>query len=238
MNETRKFSVYVPANYKKNIAHNLVILFDGQDYSASPNQAATWQGWTPTPTILDNLIAKQKIAPTIAIMIWNQGNRDGDLKSAKMADFVALELVDWARKNYNISPDVSKVIVSGASRGGFAAANAALRHSSIIGGVLSQSGSFWITAKDKENWPIYPEDDGKIIIAYKASPRLPIKFYLSVGLYDLGIGIVGANRQLRDILELKGYEVEHREYKGGHSHLNWRHTLAGGLISLLAGNEN
>ena len=83
------------------------------------------------------------------------------------------------------------------------------------------------------NWSVYPEFEGKLIIDYKKSPRLPLRFYLSVGLYDLGIGRVGANRQLRDILELKSYDVEHHEYNGGHSHVNWRQNLAEGLISLL-----
>jgi len=224
-------------DYNENRPHNLVIMFDGQNYAADTDAAELWKGWTPTPTILDNLIDQKKIEPTIALMIWNQGNRKNDLINDKMSDFVALELVDWARSHYNIHPEAEKVIVSGSSRGGFAAANVALKYSNIVGGVLSQSGSFYYTKQDEENWPVYPEFEGKLIIDYKHSPKLPIRFYLSVGLYDLGIGRVGANRQMRDILELKGYSVKHNEYKGGHSHVNWRHTLPSGLISLLGNTD-
>ncbi|OBP14487.1 hypothetical protein A5320_12015 [Rheinheimera sp. SA_1] len=237
MAEQRNIQVYVPASYDPKVAHNLVLQFDGQNFTASPEHDSVWQGWTPMPTILDNLIHQKKIAPTIAIFIHNQGNRSADLISDKMADFVALELVAWARKNYHIAPEPKNVLVSGPSRGGFAAANTALRHSNIIGGVLSQSGSFYYTLQEQENWPVYPEFEGKLILDYKRSAKRDVHFYLDVGLYDLGLGAVGTNRQLRDVLELKGYRVDYYQYKGGHSHLGWRHTLANGLISLLGKQE-
>lgn len=234
MAESRRFQVYVPYAYDPQLGHRLVLQFDGQNYSAPGSGAqASWQAWTPMPTILDNLIHQKKIAPTVVVFIRNQGNRSGDLVSAKMTDFVALELLAWVRENYNISPNPKHVVASGPSRAGFAAAQTAFRHSKLVGGVLSQSGSFYYTLQDKENWPIYPEWEGKLVQEYKQSPRLDIDFYLDVGLYDLGLGAVGTNRQLRDILELKGYRVSYYQYKGGHSHLGWRHTLARGLISLL-----
>jgi enterochelin esterase-like enzyme len=233
MGEERRVVVYTPAAYNADVAHNLVIQFDGQNYARSPEHGAAWEGWSPMPTILDNLIHDKKIAPTITLFIQNQGNRSGDLLSAKMSDFVALELVDWARKNYNISKSTANVVVSGPSRGGFAAASTALRHSNLIGAVLSQSGSFYYRLQDEENWPVYPEFEGQLLLDYKHSAKRDIRFYLDVGLYDLGLGAVGTNRQLRDILDLKGYRVTYYQYKGGHSHLGWRHTLANGLISLL-----
>lgn len=232
MNEERKILIYIPANYNSQIAHNLILQFDGEDYSQGPEEGPAWQGWTPMPTILDNLIHEQKIAPTIAVFINNQGNRSGDLISKKITDFVAIELVSWARSNYNISKSQSDVVVSGASRGGFAAANTALRHPTIVGSVLSQSGSFYYT--DKENWPIYPEFEGKLILDYKKSENRGINFYLEVGLYDLGLGRVGINRQFRDILLLKNYQVDYYQYNSGHAHIGWRHTLSNGLLSLLA----
>ncbi|MBU2425655.1 MAG: hypothetical protein KKA56_02125, partial [Gammaproteobacteria bacterium] len=233
MGEGRRVVAYIPAAYNADVAHNLVIQFDGQNYARAPEHGAAWEGWSPMPTILDNLIHDKKIAPTITLFIQNQGNRSGDLLSEKMSDFVALELVDWARKNYNISKSTANIVVSGPSRGGFAAASTALRHSNLIGAVLSQSGSFYYRLQNEENWPVYPEFEGQLLLDYKHSAKLDIRFYLDVGLYDLGLGAVGTNRQLRDILDLKGYRVTYYQYKGGHSHLGWRHTLANGLISLL-----
>lgn len=233
MGEARKIEVYVPAGYNPEIAHHLLLQFDGQNFSAGHTQRPVWEGWTPLPTILDNLIHQQKIQPTITIFIHNQGNRSGDLISDSMTDFVALELVSWAREHFNISAKPKNIVVSGPSRAGFAAANTAFRHADIIGSVLAQSGSFYYTLQEQENWPVYPEFEGKLVRDFKTSAHRDIHFYLDVGLYDLGLGAVGTNRQLRDILELKGYQVDYYQYKGGHSHLGWRHTIGNGLISLL-----
>lgn len=238
LGEKRKIEVYLPAGYNSKVAHHLLLQFDGQNYSATDMQRPEWEGWTPLPTILDNLIHQQKIGPTVAIFIHNQGNRSGDLINDKMADFVALELVSWARDNFNISANSKSIVVSGPSRAGFAAANTAFRHADIVGSVLSQSGSFYFTLQEQENnWPVYPEFEGKLLHDYKTAAQRDIQFYLDVGLYDLGLGAVGTNRQLRDVLELKGYQVDYYQYKGGHSHLGWRHTIGKGLISLL-GKEN
>jgi len=62
---------------------------------------------------------------------------------------------------------------------------------------------------------------------------LPIKFYMDIGLYDAGASMLGMNRQFRDILELKGYEVDYHEFKGGHNYVNWRGTFSDGLIALI-----
>lgn len=233
MAEPRKIQVYVPADYNPAVAHNLLLQFDGQNYAATDEQRPAEAGWTPLPTILDHLIQQQKIGPTIAIFIHNQGNRSADLISDQMTDFVALELVPWARQNFHISTIPQHIVVSGPSRGGFAAANTAFRHANIIGAVLSQSGSFYYRLQEPDNWPIYPEFDGKLLQNYKNSAYRNIHFYLDVGLYDLGLAAVGTNRQLRDVLELKGYRVEYYQYNGGHAHLGWRHTIEKGLIALL-----
>jgi enterochelin esterase family protein len=233
MKEQRKIQVYLPAAYNKDVTHSLVLQFDGQNYAALPGEQPDWQGWTPMPTILDNLIHQKKIGPTIAVFIHNQGNRSRDLISDQITDFVALELIPWVRENYNIASKSKEVIVSGASRAGFAAAHTALRHPSIVGAFLSQSGSFYYTLQEKDNWPVYPQFEGELVIKYKRSEKQDVRFYLDVGLYDLGLAAVGTNRQLRDVLELKGYQGFYYEYKGGHSHLSWRHTLDKGLNYLL-----
>ncbi len=233
MGEQRKIEVYVPADYNPDYAHNLILQLDGQNYSAASEQAPAWRGWTPLPTVLDNLIHEQKIDPTIAVFIHNQGNRSNDLISDQMTDFIALEILPWIRDQYSIKTNAKNIVVSGPSRAGFAAANTAFRYSNVIGSVLSQSGSFYYTLNDNKNWPIYPEYEGKLLSNYKHAKTKDIQFYLDVGLYDLGLAAVGTNRQLRDILQLKGYPVTFYQYKGGHSHFGWRHTIASGLVALI-----
>jgi enterochelin esterase-like enzyme len=232
LKEDRKITVYTPAWYNEDKPHNLLIIFDGVEYGANPDEKAP----IPAPTILDNLNIEGEIEPTIAVFVWNMGNRGKDLISDDFSNFVAIELIEWTRKNYNIYPESDHVIVAGSSRGGFAASSIALNHSASIGKVLSQSGSYWIKGINDENHWMYPTDEGKLITAYKRSPRLPIQFYMDVGIYDAGAGMLGMNREFRTILELKGYTVDYHEFKGGHSYVNWCGTLANGLISLIGKN--
>jgi enterochelin esterase family protein len=229
LNEKRKITVHTPANYNEKLPHNLLIVFDGESYGGRVGRRAR----IPTPTILDNLTAENKITPTVSILVWNMGKRGKDLISDRFSDFIAKELIPWTRSNYNIHPKSNKVIVAGSSRGGFAASYIALNNSDIIGNVLSQSGSYWIKGTKNENHWTYPKDEGKLIKEFKKSQRLPIKFYMDVGIYDAGASMLGMNRELRDILEIKGYEVDYNEFNGGHSHVNWRGTFSNGLISLI-----
>jgi len=229
----RQISVYTPANFDDSLEHNLTIFFDARAYTGKANQSNSWESWVPTTTILDNLIAEELIAPTIAVFVWNHYNRDEELTTRKMSQFVAYEVLDWLKENKNISNKPMNSVLVGSSRGGYAAADIALQHADKFGKVLSQSGAFWITNTSNENWPIYPEHEGTLLKAYKESERKKINFYLSAGLYDLGAAIVGTNRQFRDILKLKGYQVKHSEFKGNHAFLNWRHDLPNGLIYLI-----
>lgn len=233
MNEKREFVVYLPANYDSTVRHNLIVQLDGQNFSRRAQNSESWKAWTPLPTILDNLHNEDKLSPTVAVFVFNQGNRSGDLLDNNFHKFIALELVSWIKERYSISESSKNRIISGPSRAGFASAYTAFQYPNVFGGVLTQSGSFYYTLNDNTNWPIYPEFESALLNKFKQSETLSFSWYIDVGLYDLGLAAVGTNRQLRDILELKGYSVEYSEYKGGHSHLNWRHNIHLGIIELL-----
>ena len=232
LKEERKITVYTPPGYDGHTPADLLIVFDGVTYGAVPEQTEV-----PTPTILDNLLAEKKIRPTIAILVWTMGKRMRDLTGSKpFADFVADELIPWARAHYRIAPGPKAVVLAGSSIGGFAAAHCAFQYPQAIGNVLSQSGAYWIT----DNWqsvrPPYPHDTGLAIEEFKHSKRLPIRFYMEVGRFDLGAALLGSNRELRDVLEAKGYAVDYHEFDGGHDYAAWRGSLADGLTVLL-GNQ-
>jgi enterochelin esterase family protein len=137
------------------------------------------------------------------------------------------------RKNYRVSPDPARTIVGGLSLGGLMSAFCGLRHPEVFGNVLSQSGAFSF-AWDGDGEPI---EMGRL---FATAPKLPVRFYLDAGLMETavspmnrGVSLLSANRHVRDVLRAKGYDLEYREFNGGHECLNWRGTLADGLISLV-----
>lgn len=230
MKEDRPLSIYIPPAYESVKAADLLIVLDGGTYDGGVASLI------PTPTILDKLLAAGKIEPTIAVFVNNVGQRNRDLGGyPPFSDFVALELIPWIRNHYRIKDGPNHVVLAGSSRGGVAASHCALLHSDVVGNVLSQSGAFFVRKDDPPPaWPI-TEDSGDLLLSFRNGPRVPIKFYMEVGRFD---SLVALNREMRDILLLKGYWLDYREFDGGHDYFYWRGSLADGLMSLLGQNKH
>jgi enterochelin esterase-like enzyme len=232
LNQDRAISLYTPPGDDNKTPSDLLIVFDGGTYDGSQGSLI------PTPTILDNLIAAKKIGPTVAVFVNNMGDqRSRDLGGyAPFADFLALELIPWVRATYRIKDGPSHVVLAGSSRGGLAASHCAFYHSDVVGNVLSQSGAYWVRNDDRNPppWPI-TLDTGDMVLIYRNSPRVPVKFYMEVGRFD---GLLAINREFRDVLVLKGYPVTYHEFDGSHDYFYWRGSLADGLIALLGQNSN
>jgi enterochelin esterase-like enzyme len=214
----KKLWIYTPAGFTKGGAsYPLLVLFDG-------DRNVMW-----IPRILDILIAQGRIPPMVAIMT------DDSVPSARrtelpcnpqFANFLANELVPWARTNYDATTQPERTIVAGSSYGGLASAFAGLQHPDVFGNVISLSGSFW--------WK--PDDDKKgewLTSQFDASPRQPLRFYLEVGLMESYSMQIDDNRHMQAVLAAKGYPLHYSEYDGGHSFLNWSAGMADGLQFLL-----
>jgi len=245
----RDLTIYTPAGYKSDGPPNaLLVLFDGDDILAPDFHGQT---------SLDNLIAAHKIPPTVVVMVHNVGNRRlVDLvANPEFADSLATEVIPWVRTHYNVTRESSRTVVCGYSAGGLAAAYVALRHSEVFGNVLSQSGAFWwspehnggvCASKCPETGGRRPDPDSRdsrtegnwITKQFVTSPKLPVRFYLQAGTFEVdkegtGGNILEATRALRDVLTAKGYDVYYQQFTGGHDDLSWRGTFADGLIALL-----
>ena len=243
----RSFSVYTPANYKADGPPNaLLILFDGEDLASDEFRLPT----------LNNLIAASKIPPTVAVFVDNVPRRRlVDLvANSEFADFMAKELMPWVRSHYNVTKDPRQTALAGYSAGGLAAPFVALRHPEVFGNVVSLSGAFWWSFEHNGGvcGSRCPESGGRggdgsrdattegnfLVKQFLASPKLPIRFYLSAGTFEFdrnggGGEILEGTRHLRDVLLAKGYQVHYQQFVGGHDGLSWRGGLADGLITLL-----
>jgi enterochelin esterase-like enzyme len=229
----RSISVYTPPNYRAGgTPYALLVLFDEGAYLNA----------VPTPVILDNLIAAAKIPPTVAVLIANpsQESRSKELPpNPTFAEFLATELLPWVHARYSVTSDPAQTVVAGSSYGGIAATYAGLRHPELFGNVLCQSGSFW-WAPDHGAGPgaDATTETGWLAKEYIKSPKLALRFWMDAGVFEVdsfgsGGAILEPSRHMRDVLLAKGYEVHYRQYASGHDYLNWRGTLAEGLLALI-----
>ena len=245
----RNLFIYLPAGYKADGPPNdLVVWFDGDDILDPEVRGQT---------TLDNLIAAGKIPSTVVVMVDNvRRRRLVDLvANPEFADFMARELIPWARAHYNVTHDASRTVVGGESAGGLAAAFMGLKHSEVFGNVFSQSGAFWWSPEHSggvcasacpETGGRHSDPDSKdsrtegnfIARQFVISPKLPVRFFLDAGTFETdregaGGDILEGTRTLRDVLLSKGYEVHFQQAVSGHDDLSWRGTFADGLIALL-----
>jgi enterochelin esterase family protein len=217
--------VYTPPGYDTLPGRlPLLVLFDGGAYFS--------QTFVGTPRILDNLIADRLIVPVIALFLPQELGPSA--RQAAMGNnpayvrFVAEEAIPWVQRQYRAERDPRRVVIGGSSLGGLAASHVALRHSHVVGNVLSQSGAYqWHSMEDSTaEW---------LTRQYASSPALPIRFYMDAGIFELGVSpfhgvsLLESNRRFRDVLRGKGYALTYREVPGGHEYASWRGTFAEAL---------
>lgn len=176
--------------------------------------------WTSTQslsTTLDNLIAAGRIPPVCAVMLdagdrsarWSELTAGGGID-----DYIARELLPWARTQLDVTDDAQRVVVVGQSLGALTALRAGLRHPDVVGLVLAQSASLWA------------DDLGELVSSGHA-PRV----YLEVGTMEWVLA--EPHRRLAEAMADHGLDVHLAEYVGGHDYACWRGGVADGLTWLL-----
>ncbi|MFX0037334.1 MAG: alpha/beta hydrolase [Candidatus Hermodarchaeota archaeon] len=215
----RQILVYTPPNYsKKHIPYHFLLLFDGILYEENAKVSST----------LDNLITDDKIPPLVAVMVENFGSSTPNLRNnelyanPKFVEYVIKELLPWVRENFNIITNPSQTVVAGTSAGAIMSTFIAFKHPEIFGNVISTSGAYWKLGEEYAN-------------QFAHSERLPLKFYLDVGVLEEASpsGIFNANRHFCTVLQEKGYPICYKEFLGGHDFICFRGSIADGLIYLI-----
>jgi enterochelin esterase family protein len=229
LKSVRKIFVYTPPGFSaQHQPYPSIYLTDGED-----PDGLVFATWT-----FENLLAEGRIPPTVVIRIVNadQETRNRELAcNTPFTNYLNDELVPFVRNSFNTSSEPSKTAIGGYSLGGLAASYAGLRHPETFGLILSQSGAYWFEPTHQD----YAEPNW-LARQFAERHKLPLRFYMDAGTNELdmtgrGGGILVPNRQLRDVLRAKGYEVRYQEFAGDHDYINWRGTLADGLIALLGG---
>ncbi|MGH7024294.1 MAG: alpha/beta hydrolase-fold protein [Caulobacteraceae bacterium] len=231
MGNERNIWVYTPPGYKVPPAQTYPVLvaFDG-------GGALTRM---PTHRILDNLLADGRVPPVVAVLIDNptSTSRNDELPcNENFARFAEEELLPWLRRGYRVSPDPKDHFVTGASYGGLAAMWFGYRLPHVFGNVISQAASLWWGPGYIQELPLSVQDYTPewLIQQYSQSPRLPVRYWMEIGLMEDSERMIEPNRRMRAVLEGKGYDLTYTEPCGGHDTALWRGTLANALVTMLA----
>jgi enterochelin esterase family protein len=229
MDNERRVWVYTPPGYApEERRYPMIVAFDG-------GAALTLM---PTHRLLDNLLADGKIAPAIAVFVDNATDTSRAVElpcNEDFARFIETELVPWVRGKYAVSHEASDGYVTGVSYGGLASLWMGYRLPHIFGNVISQSASLWWgPGFDLEKpLPAQVYEPEWLVEQYAASPRLPLKLWMEIGLMEPLDRMVEPNRRLASVLRGKGYDLTYNEFAAGHDYALWRVTMAQALAKML-----
>ena len=206
-----QYKVYTPFGYDHLSDLPVMYVADGHEYADSKLGSML--------IVLDNLIHQEVIKPIVVVFIdpRNPGNlgenrrADQYTGNIKFANFVADELVPWIDATYKTSKLADNRAVLGTSYGGW------------------NAGYFGVKRSDKFHLiGIHsPAFDANVINDYKNAELLPLKIFMSTGVfYDTQDKAIA----MKVVLDEKGYPLNYTEVNEGHSWGNWRALIKEPLV--------
>ncbi len=192
----RRYWIYIPQGYSKKQPPNLLVFQDGQ-------RATNPEGSLRIPAVLDNLIHKKDIPPTLGVFITpgnlsekypdNLGMSNPDHRAQEYdalndnyARMLIDELLPQIRKDYSFTSDPEKRIIGGTSSGAICAWTVAWHRPDAFRNVISLIGSYTSIGfkPATADSPLQPGGDLYPGLIRKSAIR-PIKIFLQDGSNDL-----------------------------------------------------
>jgi enterochelin esterase family protein len=192
----RRYWIYVPTGYDPARPPSLLVFQDGQ-------RATAPQGSLRIPAVLDNLIARKDIPPTLGVFVTpgnlsehypdNLGMQNPDHRAPEydaLSDaytrMLLDELLPEVARRYRFTSDPKRRAIGGTSSGAIAAFTVAWNRPDAFGNVISMIGSYTSIgyAPATADHPLIPGGDlypGMI----RKSPIRPIRIFLQDGSNDL-----------------------------------------------------
>jgi hypothetical protein len=192
----RRYWVYVPAGYDAARPPNLLVFQDGQR-ATNPNGSLRIQN------VLDNLIARGDIPPTLGLFVTPgnmsehypdtlaMGNPDHraaeyDALDDAYSRFLTAELMPEVARRWRFTDDPARRAIGGTSSGAICAFTVAWHRPDAFGNVISMIGSYtsigYRPAADGR--PMIPGGDLYPAMIRK-SPIRPLRIFLQDGSFDL-----------------------------------------------------
>lgn len=221
---TRRWWLYVPAQYTDKEPASVMVFQDGQNYKDF------------VPPVFDNLIARKEMPVTVGIFVepgklaGGKSNRsfEYDTLSDQYARFLLEEILPETEKHVKLRQDAASRAIAGISSGGIAAFTVAWERPDQFSKVLSWVGSFTNIASGasgREGGHNYPA-------IIRKTPKKPIRIFLQAGSNDLDNEHGNwplANQQMAKALRFKGYDYQFVMGEGFHSNLHGKAILPDSL---------
>ncbi len=203
---SRRYWVYVPAQYTASEPASLMVFQDGQMY-LDP------EGEIRGSTVLDNLIHRREIPVTIGVFVDpgepENRNVEYDAFDDAYATFLLTEILPSVLDRHRIADDPDQWAICGGSSGRSCAFTAAWMRTDRFRRVLSFLGSF---AQIRGGNP-YPE-------LIRDTPAKPLRVFLQAATRDLNWGPernwLSANLRVAASLSERGYDLRLVLGDGGH----------------------
>lgn len=200
-----QYKVYLPFGYDNLSNLPVVYVSDGHEYADQKMGAMI--------SVIDYLIETEKIVPIIAVFVdprdpdqLSQNRRMTELTiNQAYLEFYKSELIPAVDVQYKTNASAHSRAILGTSLGGLNSAYFGISGSDYFGLIGIHSPAFW-----------YKQE---IYGLFENSEKKPIKIYMSTGVIN---DTESGARQMKTILQTKGYEFQYKEVNEGHSWGNWR----------------
>jgi len=208
-------TMYLPASFRHGVSYPLLIVHDGGDFLQ----------YAAAKTVLDNLIHRGDLAPTVAAFLHPKDRLTEYADSAGHTRFLNDELLPRLTGEYALT---GQRCLLGASFGAVASLSAAVRSPSAYTSLILLSGSFVFTdgVVDHGGGPVF-DPVVTFVNAYRHRPtRVAERLFLSCGVYE---PLITRSRAMRPVFESTGMAVRYVEVRDGHTWENWRDRLRDAL---------
>jgi enterochelin esterase family protein len=221
--ERRQVGLYLPARFRRTRRYPLLVVHDGSDYMK----------FAELKTVLDNLIHRLEIPPTIAALTRSPDRLREYAADPRHARFLTQELLPELQTKLPLLDRPAGRALVGASFGAVAALHTAWTHPGTWGGALLQSGSFAFSdIGEHGRGPLF-DPVAAFVNAFRERPGAPMeKLFVSCGIYE---SLIYENRSLLPLLQSTKMDLRYVEARDGHNWDNWRDRLREGLSWLFPG---
>ena len=217
-------TLYLPARFRRDAAYPLLVVHDGGEFLQ----------YAAAGVVLDNLIHRGQIAPTIAAFLHPKDRLVEYANSPTHARFLTEELLPQLQTEFPLVPHRSGRVLFGASFGAVAALSTAYSSPRSYGSLVLMSGSFVFAepGTDHGGGPVF-DPVVQFVNRYRDRPvRVADRLFVSCGLFE---PLIIPNRSIVPIFQSAGMRVRYVEARDGHTWENWRDRLYDALSWVVPG---